>query len=171
MSKLTIVNSTIEDIDFIFQLFDQAIRYQKVNRYDLWPVFDRALIEKEISEHRHWKILENDLILCVFSIQYNDPIIWGEKDSEPSVYIHRIAVNPVAKGRRLVCLIKEWAIVHAKVHGKKFVRMDTWGRNEQLRKYYVDCGFHYIGQQHLTKTDGLPDHYGGDELSLFELEV
>ena len=169
---MEITNSTHQDLDFIFELFNSAIDYQKKNGYDLWPNFKRDLIEHEIKEKRHWKITEANEIVCVFSVMYNDPIIWGsEKDLDPSVYLHRIAINPEHKGRKIMTVIKEWSLAHGKENNKKFVRMDTWGNNESLRNYYIRCGFNYIGRQYLTKVEGLPEHYGGSVLSLFELEI
>ncbi|MGQ0826928.1 MAG: GNAT family N-acetyltransferase [Bacteroidota bacterium] len=164
--KLQIVNSTLADIDFIFKLFDNAIEYQKKNGYELWPLFSKQLIETEIKEKRHWKILEGNTIVCVFSVLYNDPVIWEEKDKDPSVYLHRIAINPSFKGRHITNVIKNWAIQHAMEKNKKYVRMDTWGDNENLRKYYTSCGFNYLGQQHLKAV-----HYGGSVLSLFQIEI
>lgn len=168
---LQITNSDPADLDFIFKLFEDAVVYQKKNGYDLWPQFGRKLIETEIAEGRHWKISEGNTIVGVFSVLYNDPVIWGERDKEPSVYLHRIAVNFSFKGKGLMQIIGVWAKEHAKEKGKRYVRMDTWGNNENLRRYYINSGFHYIGQQYLGKTDGLPDHYGGSVLSLFQNEI
>ncbi|MFL5754596.1 MAG: GNAT family N-acetyltransferase [Bacteroidia bacterium] len=168
---MLIKNSIPEDLGIIFELFNSAINYQKAHGYELWPVFKKELIETEIREKRHWKIIEGDCITCIFSVMYNDPVIWGEKDKDPSVYLHRIAIHPAYKGRNSMHLIRNWAIDHARQHHKKYLRMDTWGNNENLRNYYIQCGFPYIGQQYLTHTEGLPAHYGGDVLSLFELKV
>ncbi len=152
-------------------MFDHAIEYQKKNGYELWPRFSEELIVNEITEKRQWKIMDGSAVTCIFSVMYNDPIIWGiEKDKDPAVYLHRIAVNPVFKGKGMMRLIKDWAIEHAKQNNKKLLRMDTWGNNENLRNYYISCGYKYIGQQYLKNTKGLPAHYGGDVLSLFELE-
>lgn len=68
-------------------------------------------------------------------------------------------------------VIRDWAIAHAKQEHKKFLRMDTWGNNESLRNYYISCGYRYIGQKDLEQTEGLPGHYGGSHLSLFEISV
>lgn len=168
---MEITNSLIHDLRTIFQLFDEAIAYQKKNGFQLWPQFSTELIETEIKEKRHWKIIENGKIACVFSVMYNDPVIWGERDKEPSVYLHRIAVNPEFKGKRIMVVIKQWGMNHAKEINKKYLRMDTWGDNETIRNYYVKCGFNYIGQQQLNETEGLPGHYGGNLLSLFQNEV
>ncbi len=169
--KLNIVNTTVNDLAFTFNLFEAAIVYQKKNGYELWPQFSQQLIKTEINEKRHWKIMYGEDIVCVFSVMYSDPIIWLEKNNEPSVYLHRIAINPLFKGKGIMKLIRKWAIDHAKQHQKKYVRMDTWGNNETLRSYYINCGFKYIGQQYLTQTKGLPGHYGGDVLSLFEIKI
>lgn len=166
-----IIASSIEDMDCIFSFFESAIAYQKSHNYDLWPVFSRDLIKKEIEDGRNWKITDDKLTLGFFSVLYNDPIIWKERDKDPAVYLHRIVVNPQAKGLKLMTIIREWAIAHARECGKHYVRMDTWGNNENLRNYYISCGYQYIGQQYLENADGLPAHYGGSVLSLFEIKV
>ncbi len=169
---LKIINSADHDLDFIFRLFNDAIAYQQKNGYDLWPEFSKQLILAEIQEKRHWKIVQNNAIACVFSVLYHDPVIWGpEKNADPAVYLHRIAINPAFKGLGMMTLIRTWALAHARLNGKKFVRMDTWGNNQPLREYYIHCGFNYIGQQYLNNVAGLPAHYGGSVLSLFEIEV
>ena len=124
--KYKIVPSTITDLDIIFSLFNHAIHYQKRNGFDIWPQFRTQLVETEILENRHWKILDGNTIVCVFSVLYNDPIIWKDKDSDPSIYLHRIAVNPLFKGKGIMMVIKQWTIEHAKEKKKKYVRMDTW---------------------------------------------
>jgi predicted GNAT family N-acyltransferase len=170
--EIRIVNSCAEDIGLIMQLFDSAISYQEKNNYPLWPRFSEPFILKEISEKRHWKILQGDTIICIFSVMYHDPEIWGEeRNLEPSVYLHRIAVNPSFKGRKMMMTIKQWAIAHARKENKKYVRMDTWGNNENLKAYYIGCGFEYLGQQYLKEIEGSPMHYGGSVLSLFQVEV
>jgi len=162
-------HSTTADLDEIFRLFDSAIVYQQQNGYELWPHFSREMIEREMAEKRHWKIVDGNTIACIFSVLYNDPLIWGEeRDREPSVYLHRIAVNPACKGRRIMEHIKNWAIDHARQMSKKYVRMDTWGHNKNIRQYYISCGFEYLGQQHLSRPEA---HYGGSVLSLFQVKV
>jgi predicted GNAT family N-acyltransferase len=169
---MKILNSNIKDLDIIFSLFDSAIAYQKAKGYELWPQFDRAMIEKEIHEQRNWKIVKDDAIACIFSVMYSDPVIWPlEKNSEPAVYLRRITINPSFKGQNMMEKVKQWAVEHAQHKKKRFVRMDTWGNNITLRNYYISCGFNYLGQRYLENTKGLPAHYGGDVLSLFEIEV
>jgi hypothetical protein len=168
---MNILNSSFSDIPTIFELFESAIEYQKKNDYDLWPQFSKELIETEIKEKRHLKIIEGEVIACIFSVLYNDPVIWMDKNNEPAVYLHRITINPAFKGKGMIKAVKEWAEAHAGANNKKYLRMDTWGNNEKLRSYYEKAGFNYIGQQYLVQAEGLPAHYGGSVLSLFENEI
>jgi hypothetical protein len=129
------------------------------------------MILEEISGKRHWKVLEEDAIAGVFSVMYNDPVIWLERDQDPAVYLHRIAVNPTFKLKCLIPAKPEWANQHPRQQGKEFLGKDNRGNNESLRKYYESCGFDYLGKQQLPETEHGPAHYGGSFLSLFQLKV
>jgi hypothetical protein len=171
MSTPTIMNSGPEDIAEIFTLFRDAIQFQTQNGLEVWPQFPESLIEQEILEKRHYKIVRNGALVAIFSVQYSDPLIWAERDTNDAIYLHRITVKRSGKVSAIMPLIKSWAISHARELNKRFVRMDTWGKNVKLRNYYINCGFPYIGQTYLKTAAGEPAHYGGNELSLFELKV
>ncbi len=102
---------------------------------------------------------------------FTDPLIWEEKNNDPSVYIHRIATNPAFRGRNLVEQIVTWSKTYAKQHAKQFVRLDTVGKNEGLIAYYQKCGFRFLGLSTLNNTEGLPAHYHNATVTLFELKV
>lgn len=165
------LNSKTKDFDEIFRLYDLAIEFQKTKFDKTWLPFDRAMIEKEIAEKRHWKILIDAQIACIFSIAFDDPLIWKEKNAEPSIYIHRIVTNPEFRGNGFVPKITDWARDYAKSIDKKFVRMDTWGDNQKLIDYYIGCGFAFLGVITPTKSTDLPKHYSGITLSLFEIKI
>lgn len=165
------LNSEKEDFDEIFRLYDAAIEFQKTKFDKSWLPFDRAMIEREIAEKRLWKIIVDNKIACIFSIAFDDPLIWKEKSSEPAIYIHRIVTNPEFRGQKFVPKIVDWARVYAKSIDKKFIRMDTWGDNQKLLDYYVGCGFDFLGVITPTKSTELPKHYDGITLSLFEIKL
>src|ERR1700740_611734 len=116
---MEIINSNMEDLDSIFYLFSTAINYQKKKGYNLWPEFSRKMIEEEITEKRHWKIIEDRKIICIFSVVYSDPIIWGEeRNKQAAVYLHRITINPEYKGKGMMKVIRKWALDHAAQNNK-----------------------------------------------------
>jgi ribosomal protein S18 acetylase RimI-like enzyme len=168
---MQILNSSIEDIASIFKLYEEAIIFQKTKFNKHWQGFERTLVETEISENRQWKIVIDEQIACIFAVTYDDVLIWGEKSNDPAIYIHRIATNPAFRGQHFVKAIINWANAFCKLNNKKFIRMDTWGDNEPLIAYYQSCGFQFLGLTTLQKSEGLPKHYEGACLSLFEIEV
>ena len=168
---MKIVNSTPNDVDVIFGLYDKAIEFQKTVFDKTWLGFDRTLIATEIAELRLWKLVEDNDVACIFSVAYADPIIWGDNSHESAMYIHRIVTNPEFRGRGFVRNITDWAIDHARAKGLRFVRMDTWGDNQKLIDYYQSCGFTFLGLTTPAESPTMPKHYSGIDLSLFEIDL
>ena len=168
---MEILNSTIADIDKIFDLYRMAAQYMKERFPVHFPEFNRNMVIKEIEEARQWKMLMDGELACIWAITWSDPQIWEEKDADPSIYIHRITTVPVFRGRHLVKEIVQWAKQYAKEHGKVYVRLDTVGENQKLIQHYEESGFTFLGMVQLKDTRGLPDHYQLDKVSLFELKV
>lgn len=171
VKQVMIERAVLEDVDYVFKLYDLATAYQKMKSDRSWNGFERELIENEISENRLWKIVDNSEIACVFSISFSDELIWGEKDKDPSIYLHRIATNPDFRGKGYVKTIIEWAKKYALANGLKYIRLDTFGDNHALIDYYIKCGFKFLGLTSPKNTNELPKHYEGISLSLFEIEV
>lgn len=168
---MQIINSTASDLKTIFQFYDFAIAYQKTKFNKHWQGFDIPLIEQEIRENRQFKIVADNKIVCVFAITFNDKAIWGEKDNDPSVYIHRIVTHPAFHGNNYVKNIVDWAVDYAGKNATQFVRMDTWGDNQKLINHYTGCGFTFLGVTEKMNDVNLPKHYDCISLSLFEIAI
>jgi hypothetical protein len=54
---MEIQNSSIEDLDFILDLYKSATAYQKERFISHWPEFDREMVINEIVEKRQWKMI------------------------------------------------------------------------------------------------------------------
>ena len=101
---MKIETSTPKNISEIFQLYGLATEYQKrIFPENTWPTFERELVETEIQEQRQFKMVIDGHVACVWAITFTDPQIWEERNSDPSIYIHRIATNPSFRGPRLSC--------------------------------------------------------------------
>jgi len=156
-----------------FESFWQAaLAYQKERNLPLWSPFPEATISVEINESRHFSgfVFANNLA-GFFSVTLSDPIIWGEAERGDAIYVHRMCVNPAVKGNNFAGQVLAWACGNAVAKERKFVRMDTWGDNQRLVDYYVKCGFTLIGFKKLSDVSGLPPHYRGQRLALFENEI
>lgn len=168
---MQILKSTPDDLETIFKLYDAAIVHQKAVSNMHWLPFDLQLVEAEIAQGRQWKIVIDDQVACIFLVAYSDAAIWGEKDVDPSIYLHRIVTNPAFRGRNFVGQIVEWARGHAKMHDQKFIRLDTWAENLRLKEHYLQCGFRFLGIFPPADPAGLPSHYSGILLGFFEIDL
>ncbi len=168
---MDIQNSTPDDLPMIFEMYEMAIAHQKKVSHLHWQAFDREMVSQEISEGRQWKIMVDGQAACVFVSTFSDPHIWGEKDREPSIYLHRIVTRPDFRGRNFVQEIVNWAKIYGKKNGRKFIRMDTWGDNPKLIEYYQKCGFRFLGVALPSNREMLPAHYSCITLAFFEMEI
>jgi ribosomal protein S18 acetylase RimI-like enzyme len=163
--------TTNEDIDAVFDIYNKATSYQKTVNNKSWRGFEKALIEKEIAEDRHFIIKDEGEVACTFVLTFNDLIIWKEASADPAVYLHRIATNPKFRGRSYVTKIIEWVKIYAKENGKSYIRLDTHSGNERINKYYMSCGFDFKGVSVIEWTNELPEHYKEGSFSLFEIKL
>jgi ribosomal protein S18 acetylase RimI-like enzyme len=167
-----IENCLINDANEILSLYQSARDLQTSKGMVVWPIFEKDFIEKEIREQRQWKLVINDTIACNWAITFSDKEIWGEKDKDDAIYIHRIATNPNFRGNRYIDGIVSWAKEYAMQRDKRFVRLDTLGNNTKLIEHYTSAGFQFLGMFELTDTSNLPGHYQNEpNCCLFEIDL
>jgi ribosomal protein S18 acetylase RimI-like enzyme len=156
MDTYKIVNTVKEDLPFVYQLFDEALIYQKRNNYPDWEGYDKDVFQEDIANHFQYKIVIEHSIACIFSIRLSDKIIWRDRDNNDAIYLHRIAVNPDFKGQKQFQKILDWAISYARETGKSYIRMDTWANNPVIIDYYKSFGFQLLGNYTTPDTPKLP---------------
>lgn len=167
--KMKIHRSNRRDIHAFHGFWNTAIDYQKERGLPLWPPFSEESMMQEIRSGFHFSARFPDGILAgYFSVALSDRLIWGAKEQNDAIYIHRMCVNPDRKGSHLTSFVLAWANGYASSLGKRFIRMDTWADNKQLADYYIECGFHYIDNRMLGDVPELPAHYSHTNLALFE---
>lgn len=168
---MIIKNTDAADLEFIYGLFDSAIAYQTLRKFPVWRGYDKAVLIRECADGHQYKILIDGVIAIVFSVCYEDKIIWGEREDGNALYLHRIAVNPEFKGRKLFGEILNWAIIHAKTKRLRFIRMDTWAENPGMSDYYITFGFKIVDHSIAPDSPELGFQYRNLALALLELEL
>ena len=162
------MNTVMTDLELIYDLFDHSILFQEKNGFPVWKNYDRSAIINDIQGKNQYKIMIEEEVGIVFSLTYSDKIIWRERDSGDSVYLHRIVVNPKFRGRKLFGEILTWAIDHAKNRGLTSIRMDTWASNTAMVNYYMTYGFERIENYTTPTSEDLPVHNRNLHLTLLE---
>lgn len=169
--NIKIVNTTKDDLTIIFWLFKQAMELQGKKGYKVWEGIDKIALEKDVENKLQYKIVSGDNILCIFSIQRNDPFIWREKDRDDAIYLHRIVVNPKYKGQKQFEKVLNWATQFATQNNLKFVRMDTWADNEKIIDYYKSFGFKFIENFRTPDAPELPVQNKHLNVALLEFKL
>lgn len=172
MDSIHIENSIQADIDEIFKLYKIASDFQRTKKTVIvWPDFDRQMVIDEIAQNRQFKLLINNKVACIWAITFADAQIWGAKNADAAIYIHRIAANPEFRGYNFVGAIVDWAKLYAKAQQKRYIRLDTIGNNTGLIRHYTNAGFDFLGMFELDNIDELPPHYKEGPACLFEIDI
>lgn len=158
----------MEDLPFIYDLFEHSIAYQEKKGYPVWRNYDRGALVKDIETRNQYKIIIDATIAMVFSVAYSDKVIWRALDKGDSIYLHRIVINPQFKGQKLFGLVVQWAIQHCKKKGLHAIRMDTWAANPTIIDYYKGFGFEVVENYTTPDTPELPVHNRNLTLTLME---
>lgn len=169
--KYEVTNTERDDLELIFELFEQSISYQEKNGYPVWRNYDRNAIRRDIEGKNQYKVVIDFKTAIVFSVCYTDKIIWRDYDKGDSLYLHRIVVNPEFKGQKLFGKVLEWSVRHGKERGLKSVRMDTWAANPTIVNYYTGFGFKIVENYTTPDSIELPVHNRNLTLTLLEYEI
>ena len=168
---MKVTNCSIGDIDLIFEMYAEAAKYQKERVTDYWPKFSRKMVKAEIINKKHFKLLINENVACIWCINFNDHLIWAEKENNKSIYFHRIATHKNYRGNNYVNKIISWGTKYALANKKKYLRLDTVGLNKKLIEHYTKSGFKFLGLRKLSLSKELPEHYQNASVCLFELKI
>jgi ribosomal protein S18 acetylase RimI-like enzyme len=169
---MKIVRSTSSSESQFRDFWNAALSWQKSAGLPLWPPYPSEMIRAEILSGLHFSVFLPDGALAgYFSLALSDELIWEERERADAIYVHRMCVNPMCKGRKMAASVLTWAYGFATGAGRKFVRMDTWADNQRLLNYYIACGFRHLRNRQLAIVPGLPPHYKNANLALFENAV
>ena len=170
-TEYKVANTEKADLADIFNFFEESVAYQEKNGYPAWKHYDKVVIRNDMETKLQYKIIIDGMMAMVFSVRYNDRLIWRDMDNGDSVYLHRIVVNPKFKGRKLFQVVLKWALDHARNRGLRFIRMDTWADNPSIIGYYKTFGFTSIETYTTPDSPELPVHNRKLPLTLLQYEI
>jgi ribosomal protein S18 acetylase RimI-like enzyme len=153
---LNIIHTTDEDAEMIDFLFQEGMKLKRDNGYRVWDVIDYPGLARDRASRLQYKVQKKKDTLGVFSVQYEDPLVWRDRDRDRAIYLHRIVANPFSKGQRLFEIVLHWAIKHAREKRVRLVRLDTWSENRKLIEYYKSYGFRFVENYTTPDSPHLP---------------
>jgi ribosomal protein S18 acetylase RimI-like enzyme len=164
-------NASIEDLPVIYEMFEQAIAFQKKNNYIGWQDYDKAFIRSDVENQLLFKITNGEDVICIFCICFTDLLIWRDKEQGNAIYLHRIVLNQHFKGEKVFKKVLDWAIPFATEKKLKYIRMDTWADNAKIIAYYESYGFKFIENYTTPGTEALPVQHRNLNVALLEFEL
>jgi len=75
--------------------------------------------------------------------------------NEPSIVVHRMVVDPEARGQGLAKLLMHYAEELARSRKMVAIRLDTNTQNRAMRELLNTLRYHYAGEISLTGREGL----------------
>jgi ribosomal protein S18 acetylase RimI-like enzyme len=169
---LKIENTTTDDLEFIYWMFEKAIDYYKRNNYPVWNGYDKKVLQTaEVNEKRQYKIVVENQLAFAFSVMYTDELLWREKENGNALYLHRIIVNPNFIGRKLYGVALDWAIKHSKIKNLEYIRMDIRGDNPNMLAYYESYGFKFVEYFCSSDDPYLPSPHRNMFFALLEYKI
>ena len=166
-----VTNTTLDDLEFVYWMYQEAIKYQKKNKYISWEEMDRDFLLKEIKNNQQFKMVKSSEIICVWGVVFSDPLIWREKDTGNSIFLHRAVVNPKYRGQRSFAKILNWAIDYCKQHSLDSIKMDTWSSNPDIIEFYKKYGFHVVEEYKTGNSKDLPKQHRNLDVTLLEYPI
>ena len=165
---MQVVPATTVDLTAIRAAYAHARAIQRERGSTVWPEFSDAAILGEVNAGRLFRVNDAGAFLGIFSVAYEDPAIWAEREHGAHIYLHRIARGPESRGTGLVDEVLAWARAQCKVLGRAGLRVDTWSDNAALIAFYRRRGFDLVGHRRIDDDPRLPAHYHGLEFALLE---
>ncbi len=158
---LTIDRATLSDAERIVDLLDAAARWQKSQGIDLWEPgsFDQdvrgTIAAGDLYVARRDGAVVGSFMLDEGSSRLTDWLTEHGREPSPGV-VGRLAVAREVAGHGLALELLAEADRLAAARGIEFVRLECPSDNEGLRRYYLEAGFTYCGDNDRPGPNGEP---------------
>jgi ribosomal protein S18 acetylase RimI-like enzyme len=151
----------LSDMDAIIGLINEAASWLKAEKdTDQWqrpwpnrPDRDKR-IRRGIKKGRTWIVEDRTepvdsprrLVATVSCGRGGNQKLWTRRErNEPAVYISRLIVSRLHKGRGVGAALIEWASLRGiQQWGAKYTRLDVWTTNMELQGYYKAQKFVHV---------------------------
>lgn len=71
--------------------------------------------------------------------------LWGNRDLQNAIFLHRLAINRKDAGTQLGEAIMNWVSDSIRFEGKEVIRLDCIATNEKLFSFYSSLGYAHQG--------------------------
>ena len=135
------------DLETVAGILEDAGRWLQARGIDQWDAVlapqDKERLAQRIAAGEVYLARRTGEALGTLTLLDADVAVWGDMPGA-ACYIHGFAVRRSAAGLGRALL--RWAEAEAQAAGKHYLRLDCWGANAALCRYYEAAGFHSRGR-------------------------
>lgn len=150
---MIITKATLNDLDFIMSIINEAKDYLKDNNVNQWQDAypNKEILFKDINNDELYVIKDNDLIIGVFALSnyeetYNKIYEGNWASDKDYTVIHRLAISNAYKGKGVTKFIFDYL-----KDKYNYIRVDTHRDNIAMNKCLINNGFIYRGIIYLNR--------------------
>lgn len=146
-SSFPIIRADAQRTGDILKLLREAAGWMESKGIRQWTPgqFNEQDIAGYFTTREVYLAMDGDTVAGMFTLQYSDPLYWGDRNDETCAYLHRLAVAGPYKGGGLGRQLIDYAVNKALEQGSRTLRLDTVAHNVKLNRYYQSMGFCYMG--------------------------
>jgi GNAT superfamily N-acetyltransferase len=149
-----VCQATSADVDDVISIIVEVATWLHSRGIDQWWPTDRfERREPWITRAKRGELFlarTAGTSIATVTVQWEDLPTWKERPGDAG-YIHRLAVRRAYSGQGVGRQLLNWAEDLIISRGKSIARLDCWGENMQLRRYYELAGYTLVAE---TKVYG-----------------
>ncbi|HXL74032.1 MAG TPA: GNAT family N-acetyltransferase [bacterium] len=149
MDTVSFQKADIKDSVNILPLLRCTAHWLQAKGIKQWTDFlgekGREILERRFHEGEVYKVLQGDLLVGVFVVQWDDTFWHPMKNDQMACWIHTMGLDPSWMGRGIGCQILSFVESLAFQNRKKYVRLDCGADNPRLCGFYESNGFQKAG--------------------------
>ena len=143
MDGITIRQATAADVAIVDQMIREAAAWVDALGVVMWDdgELDAGAIRADVTGGRYHLALIGGEAAGAIRFQLDDPLFWPDRPEGEAAFVHRLVVRRAFKGRGVARALLEWAVGHARAHGRGLLRLDCDANRPKLHALYESCGF------------------------------
>lgn len=158
---LTISPAIVPETDIVVGLLTEAALWLQSRGLPTWnPDTLLALMSAAVQRGEVYLARINDQPVGTVSIQWSDPMYWGERPDDAG-YIHKLAITRAAAGQRIGVQLLSRAERLIADQERPIARLDCHAENPTINRFYQAVGYQLRGNATIR---GVP-------LSLYEKRI
>lgn len=162
MGDLLVKPAQHDELPRVMGVLDEAAALLQARGIAQWPSPQPpliwAVIEREIARGQVYlaRVPPEEDPIGTLRFTWSDRELWPQ-DPEGAGYVHHLAIRNHVWGYGIGAALLEWAQQQIRQHPKRHMRLDCWGENPALCRYYERLGFTFCG--HARQGDYLAALY------------